>query len=91
MVLSDAYRPHNLEALVAEGLLTREVLSRLDPNRAYGVRWYNQKSRRRGGVTEKARQERIAATVPGIPLELAVFARKAIEVNVPPSSAGRRV
>ena len=53
-ILDDAYRPHTydeLEALVAEGVMSADVLGRLDPEKNYGVWWYNR--RRTTHRTEK--------------------------------------
>ena len=44
LIEDDTYKPHtfkDLEDLVEEGLLAREVLNRLDPNYSYGLRWTN--------------------------------------------------
>ncbi len=45
-VLDDAYKPHTFEEI--SGLVTPEVASRLDPEKLYGVWWFN---RRRATTT----------------------------------------
>jgi hypothetical protein len=42
--MEDVYKPHGwpeIEALVDEGLLAREVASRLDHDKPYGIFWFN--------------------------------------------------
>jgi DNA invertase Pin-like site-specific DNA recombinase len=41
-VLNDAYKPHTLDELSA--MVSPEVLSKLDPEKTYGIVWYNTKS-----------------------------------------------
>jgi len=43
-VLDDAYKPHpreEIEGLVAEGLMSADVAARLDPEKDYGIWWFN--------------------------------------------------
>ena len=101
MILNDLYRPHTheeLERLVAEGNLSPEVFSRLDPGKLYGVWWYNRVSDRKGPhgkrikVRPKPRSEWVAVPIPdpGIPRDWADKARTAIQHNVPtPKADGR--
>jgi site-specific DNA recombinase len=83
VILDDAYKPHDadgISSLVAEGLLSAEVASRLDPKKRYGVWWFNrwrvgrtQTSepgpdgtvyRRRVASKEKPREERVPVPIP---------------------------
>jgi hypothetical protein len=50
IVHNDAYRPHTFEEISA--LLAPEVAATLDPNKEYGVQWYN-----RQRVTERTVSE----------------------------------
>lgn len=46
IVKNDVYAPHGYaewEALADEGLLRRDVLARLDPDKSYGIKWHNQR------------------------------------------------
>src|SRR5829696_2409881 len=42
MVLNDLYKPHTYEEVVP--LLSREVAAQLDPNKPYGIWWYNRRN-----------------------------------------------
>ena len=44
--INDAYRPHSreeIENLVAKGQMSPEVASRLDPDKRYGIWWFNRR------------------------------------------------
>ncbi len=105
LIEDDTYKPHTfkeLEDLVDEGLLAREVLNRLDPNCSYGLCWSNRhkvetikkKGKRRHKTTERPREEWIAVPVPdsGVPRELVEAAREAVKDNQrwPSSSSDER-
>jgi hypothetical protein len=47
-VFDDVYRPHTFEEL--EALVSPQVRARLDPDRAYGIWWYNRRSAQRTSV-----------------------------------------
>jgi site-specific DNA recombinase len=54
-VLDDVYRPHSrdeLSAMVDAGQMTPEVFGRLDPEKRYGVWWFNRRRTRRTQVSE---------------------------------------
>jgi DNA invertase Pin-like site-specific DNA recombinase len=81
VIKQDAYRSHNYDEI--EELVSAEVAARLDPNKRYGISWYNRRSshgpsskRLRGA--EKPREDWIAVPVPdaGIPLEQVDAARE---------------
>jgi site-specific DNA recombinase len=104
IVLSDLYRPHTyeeLEELVKAGNLAPEVLFSLNPEKTYGIQWYNRhKSEtvygpdgQRYVKQERPRSEWIAIPVEdaGIPAAWVDAARERIRHNVRPSNAGRRV
>src|SRR5215203_5319156 len=45
-IRDDAYRPHSheeIERLVAKGQMSAEVASRLDPEKCYGIWWFNRR------------------------------------------------
>jgi site-specific DNA recombinase len=101
VVLQEAYRPHvraELEALVEEGVLLREVLDTLDPGAEYGVVWYGKERHRknRAGTRKSSpspRKERVAVPVPhsGIETETVARARAAISGNARPARADGRL
>jgi hypothetical protein len=49
-ITNDVYRPHSFEEIAA--LVAPEVASRLDPTKAYGIRWFNRKKPSVHTVTE---------------------------------------
>jgi site-specific DNA recombinase len=54
-VLDDVYLPHShdeLRAMVEAGQMTAEVFGRLDPEKRYGVWWFNRRRTRRTQVSE---------------------------------------
>jgi hypothetical protein len=54
-VMDDVYRPHSreeLKAMVAAGQMSAEVFRRLDPQRRYGIWWFNRRRTRRTQVLE---------------------------------------
>jgi site-specific DNA recombinase len=53
-VLDDVYRPHTFEEI--RELVLPEVAARLDPDKHYGVWWYNRRRQRRVQISE-ARQD----------------------------------
>jgi site-specific DNA recombinase len=77
-ILDDVYLPHAYEEL--EALVSPEVAARLDPDRSYGIYWYNTRRntyrpvveggpngrtyRKRRKVTQRPREEWIAVPVP---------------------------
>src|SRR5215203_1608989 len=82
-VRDDAYRPHSreeIEQLVAKGQLSAEVASRLDPEKCYGIWWFNRRRtktyqeavsgpdgkryKRRVKITPRPEEEWIAVPVP---------------------------
>jgi len=99
MILDDVYKPHThdeIGGIVVEGLMTQEVAARLDPERSYGIWWYNRhrtirtRNKRPDGsyywkqnVHDRPRSEWVAVPVPhsGIPREHVDTAREAIKFN----------
>jgi hypothetical protein len=82
-IKDDAYRPHSwneIERLVAKGQMTAEVASRLDPQKPYGIWWFNRRRtktyqeavsvpegkpyKRRVKITPRPEEEWIAVPVP---------------------------
>ncbi len=78
MILNDVYRPHAFAEI--EALLSGEVAARLDPEKSYGIWWFNRRRttsktvaesglagreyRKRQKTVEKPREEWIAVPVP---------------------------
>src|SRR5215207_1741930 len=104
IVLSDLYRPHTykeLLALVEDGNLATEVVVSLDPERPYGIQWYNRHKTEvvhgpkgeRHVKQERPRSEWIAVPIEdaGIPPAWVEAARDKVKNNVRPSNAGRRL
>ena len=50
LVGNDSYRPHNFEEVSA--LVSSEVAATLDPNKVYGVQWYNRQKTTTRAVSE---------------------------------------
>src|SRR5829696_1668512 len=108
MILDDVYKPHTpaeIGGLVAEGLMSREIAAGLDPDRCYGVWWYNRRrtvrtrAKRQDGsyywkqnVRERPQSEWVAVPVPdsGVPREHVDASREAIKDNVRPPDGGYR-
>jgi site-specific DNA recombinase len=108
MILDDVYKPHTpveIGGLVNEGLMSREVAAGLDPERCYGIWWYNRRrtvrtrAKRADGsyywkqnVRERPRSDWVAVPVPdaGVPREQVDAARESIKDNVRPSDGGYR-
>jgi site-specific DNA recombinase len=82
-IRDDAYRPHSwkeIERLVAKGQMATEVASRLDPQKRYGIWWFNRRRtktyqeavsvpegkpyKRRLKITPRPEEEWIAVPVP---------------------------
>jgi site-specific DNA recombinase len=82
-IRDDAYRPHSwkeIERLVAKGQMAAEVASRLDPQKRYGIWWFNRRRtktyqvavsgpegkryKRRVKITPRPEEEWIAVPVP---------------------------
>jgi site-specific DNA recombinase len=82
-IRDDAYRPHSheeIEKLVAKGQMSAEVASRLDPEKYYGICWFNRRRtktyqeavnspdgkryKRRVKITPRPEEEWIAVPVP---------------------------
>src|SRR5215207_1222148 len=82
-IRDDAYRPHSwkeIERLVAKGQMDAEVASRLDPQKRYGIWWFNRRRtqtyqeavsgpegkryKRRVKITPRPEEEWIAVPVP---------------------------
>ena len=99
MIENDAYKPHtrgDLEKMVEKGQLAQAVLEDLDPERPYGVLWYNtrriiKKAGKRIDKGPKPEEEHVAVPVPdaGVPLEDVIAARRVISRNVRSVSKGR--
>jgi site-specific DNA recombinase len=54
-VMDDVYRPHSheeLRAMVEAGQMSAEVFGRLDPQKRYGIWWFNRRCTRRTQVSE---------------------------------------
>jgi len=99
MILDDVHKPHTPEdigSIVAEGLMSREVAAHLDPERSYGIWWYNRhrtirtRNKRPDGsyywkqnVSDRPRSEWVAVPIPdgGVPREHVEAAREAIKDN----------
>jgi site-specific DNA recombinase len=102
IVFNDVYRLHSseeLKALIEDGNLSPDVYAGLDPERAYGIQWYNRHKtvpgpggRNKNIQVGRPRSEWVAVPVPdaGIPLDWVEEARKSIRSNVRHSDAGRR-
>lgn len=102
VILNDMNRPHTyaeLERLVIDGRMDVYVLSTLDPDKHYGVWFYNQRAVKRtnGGDVKrrskpKPQSEWMAVPTPdtGIPAEWVDAARENIRGNVRFSTAGKR-
>jgi site-specific DNA recombinase len=104
MVFNDVYRSHSFTE--AKDLVPPEVADRLDPNKRYGIWWYNRRRfepkrtppktagdfKRKYRPIDKPREEWIGVPVPdsGIPPELVDAARTRIGKNKAPSKNGRR-
>lgn len=104
MVFNDAYRPHSFEEVKAR--VPAEVTARLDPDKRYGVWWYNRRRfepkrtppktpgdfKRKYRPIDKPREEWIGVPVPdsGIPPDLVDAARTRIGKNKAPSKNGKR-
>lgn len=104
MILDDAYYPHDreeLEGLVEEGILNRDVFSSLAPG-PHGIWWFNrvhaesyydpELEKKRRMFRENPREEWVAVPIPesGVPQARVRQARERIEGNRVPSGAGRR-
>ena len=82
-IRDDAYRPHSheeLEKLVAKGQLSAEVAARLDPEKYYGIWWFNRRRtktyqeavsgpdgkhyKKRVKITQRPEEEWIAVPIP---------------------------
>jgi site-specific DNA recombinase len=82
-IKDDAYRPHSheeIEKLVAKGQMSAEVASRLDPEKCYGIWWFNRRRtktyqeavngpggkryKKRVKITQRPEEEWIAVPVP---------------------------
>jgi site-specific DNA recombinase len=82
-ILDDAYRPHSCEEiaeLVAKEQMSAEVASRLDPEKCYGIWWFNRRRtktyqeavngpdgkryKKRVKITQRPKEEWIAVPVP---------------------------
>jgi site-specific DNA recombinase len=53
-IKDDVYRPHTreeIESLVAKGQISAEVVARLDPEKRYGIWWFNRRRTKRYQVT----------------------------------------
>jgi site-specific DNA recombinase len=60
-IQDDAYKPHTheeLRAMVGAGQMTPEVLGRLDPDKCYGIWWFNQRRVKTQKVPEPSRNGR---------------------------------
>jgi site-specific DNA recombinase len=78
VIKDDVYRPHTFQEV--EGLVTPDVAARLEPDKSYGIWWFNRKRhtytqvaengpegkvyRKKKTVTDKPRNEWIAVPVP---------------------------
>jgi site-specific DNA recombinase len=54
-VMDDVYRPHSheeLRAMVEAGQMSEEVFGRLDPEKRYGIWWFNRRRTKRTQVSE---------------------------------------
>jgi site-specific DNA recombinase len=97
IIENDVYKAHAYEEIKA--MVSAEVAATLDPDKRYGVQWYNRARYERTPdenkvvhVTPNKPEEWIAVPVPdaGIPRELVEAAREAIKDNKAPSSASDR-
>ncbi len=102
ILLGDHYRRHTygeLEGLVAEGVLRRDVVAGLDPEALYGISWFGRervtmatgKGKKRTH-RQKPRNEWVAVPVcdPAIPAEWVDLARERVKENRRDESKGRR-
>ncbi len=104
MVFNDVYKPHSFEEV--KSCVSPEVAVRLNPDKRYGIWWYNRRRfepkrippktpgdfKRKYRTIEKPRGEWIGVPVPdsGIPPELVDAARTRIGKNKAPCKNGRR-
>jgi site-specific DNA recombinase len=103
IVRDDAYRPHTAEEV--EPLVSREVAAALDPNRSYGLWYYNRRDvsrwkerdatgayRERWCTEMRDREDWLAVPIPdaGVPLEHVEAARGKLANAKRPSRAGGR-
>ena len=93
-ILHDAYRAHTYDEI--EPLVSPEVAAKLDPEKRYGVSWYNKRashgpSSKRLRGAEKPREDWIAVPIPdaGIPPEWVDAARANLKGDRP-SKANHR-
>lgn len=89
----DVYKPldaEDLAALVAEGLLRQEVFDKLDPDKTYGICWYNRvqytldsSGKKRQLTRERPREEWVAIPVPSsrVPRAQVEAARATVKNN----------
>ena len=94
IIRNDVYRAHTYDEVKA--LVTPEVAAKLDPEKRYGISWYNRRSshgpsRKRLRGTEKPREDWIAVPVPdaGIPRDWVDAARANLK-GERPSRANNR-
>jgi site-specific DNA recombinase len=97
MILSDAYKSHTLadfEILARKGQITQKMLSSLDPDKTYGVWWYNvyKRDRQRKQITRNEESEHIAVPIPDAGLDdgIGERARRSIANNTRSVNAGHR-
>jgi hypothetical protein len=98
IIQNDVYRPYDYDEL--KQLVSSEVAANLDPDRRYGIAWYNRSRWERNldadgkaiYVTANGREDWIAVPVPdaGIPREWVGAARERIKDNVRPARSADR-
>jgi site-specific DNA recombinase len=104
MVFNDVYRPHSFKEV--KDRVPSEVAARLNPDKRYGIWWYNRRRfepkrtppkfpgdyKRKYRPISKPCEEWIGVPVPdsGIPPELVDAARSRVGKNKAPSKNGRR-
>jgi hypothetical protein len=102
MIDNDVYMPHaatDITTLLKAGQMSHEAAARLDPERTYGVYWFNRQRIKKvhDGPKRNVREDNdpsewVAVSVPdaGIPRQWVEEARAAVRDNVRPPDAGRK-
>ena len=96
IVFHDAYKPHTLEELAE--MISEDVASRLDPEKSYGVLWYNRYAsvttakgtRLKGSMNSREKWIAVPVEDAGVPSAVVEAARERVEDKRRPSRADNR-